>query len=412
MIRPWIPAIAVSALLVLAACGGSSNTPAARGGDASGGTIKIGTLHPLTGPYAGDGQQMENGAKLAVKAINDAGGIKALDGAKLEIAQGDTQGKPDIGQSEAQRLTQGGAVALLGTYQSAVAQNVAAVAERGKVPFVMDIASEDKILRQGYKYSFRVQPSGARFATEAADYLKTLAADAQPPITKVAYLHEQTSFGTNAYQSFKAQAEKNGFTVDPVISYDAASVSDLTTQITQVKASGAQVLAVTGYYRDGVLAAKAIASVRPQLQAVLGVANGAFDQAQFITDVGDAAEGYFDVNYAMNATSEEAAALAKDYQQAYGEPMRTGAGLAYDAVRVIAAGLEEAGSSDPTALREAIAQVSVTPVVTGGPIEFDEQGENTGAVPVLEQVQSGKVTIVLPEKEAQAKPVFPVALGQ
>jgi branched-chain amino acid transport system substrate-binding protein len=412
MTRSWIPAVAVSALLVLAACGGSSNTPAARDGDTAGDTIKIGTLHPLTGPYAGDGQQMENGAKLAVKAINDAGGIKALDGAKLELAQGDTQGKPDIGQSEAQRLTQAGAVALIGTYQSSVAQNVAAVAERGKVPFVMDIASEDKILQQGYKYSFRVQPTGGKFATEAADYLKTLAADLQPPIEKIAYLHEQTAFGTNAYQAFKAQAEKNGFTVDPVISYDAASVSDLTTQITQVKASGAQVLAVTGYYRDGVLAAKAVANVRPQLQAVLGVANGAFDQAQFVTDVGNAANGYFNVNYAMNLNNEDAVALAQDYQKAYKEPMRTGAGLAYDAVRVIAAGLEKAASSDPTKLRDAIAQVSVTPVVTGGSIEFDDKGENTGALPVLEQVQSGKVTVVLPEKEAQAKPQFPVTLGQ
>jgi branched-chain amino acid transport system substrate-binding protein len=411
MTRSWIPAVAASALLVLTACGGSANTPAARGGDASGDTIKIGTLHPLTGPYAGDGQQMENGAKLAVKAINDAGGIKALGGAKLELAQGDTQGKPDIGQSEAQRLTQSGAVALVGTYQSAVAQNVAAVAERGKVPFVMDIASEDKILRQGYKYSFRVQPTGSTFATQGADYLRELAKDAQPPIKKIAYLHEQTAFGTGAYQAFKAQAEKNGFTVDPEISYDAASVSDLTTQIQQVKASGAQVLAVTGYYRDGVLAAKAVASVKPRLQAVFGVADGAFDQAQFVTDVGAAGEGYFDVNYAMNLKSDDAVALAKTYQETYKEPMRTGAGLAYDSVRVIAAGLEKAKSSDPTKLRDAIAGVSVTPVVTGGPIKFDDQGENTGAVPVLEQVQAGKVKVVLPAKEAQAKPTFPVPLG-
>jgi branched-chain amino acid transport system substrate-binding protein len=412
MTRSWIPVVAASALLVLTACGGSSNTPAARGGgDATGGTIKIGTLHPLTGPYAGDGQQMENGAKLAVEAINSAGGIKALDGAKLELAQGDTQGKPDIGQSEAQRLTQAGAVALIGTYQSAVAQNVAAVAERGKVPFIMDIASEDKILRQGYKYSFRVQPTGSTFATQAADYLKELAADAQPPITKIAYLHEQTAFGTNAYQAFKEQAEKNGFTVEPEISYDAASVSDLTTQLQQVKASGAQVLAVTGYYRDGVLTAKAIDSVKPRLQAVLGVADGAFDQAQFVTDVAAAAEGYFDVNYAMNLNSDEAVELVKTYEEKYKEPMRTGAGLAYDAVRVIAAGLEKAGSSDPAKLRDGIAGVSVTPVVTGGPIKFDDRGENTGAVPVLVQVQSGKPTVVLPEKQAQAKPTFPVPIG-
>ncbi|MBP2327035.1 branched-chain amino acid transport system substrate-binding protein [Kibdelosporangium banguiense] len=405
MARPWFPVLVVSMLLFPVACSGSSNAP-------TGGTIRIGTLHPLTGSYAGDGRQLENGAELAVKAINDAGGIKALGGAKLALEPGDTQGKPDVGQSEAQRLTQAGAVALIGTYQSAVAQNVAAVAERGKVPFVMNVAAEDKILQQGLKYSFRVQPVGSKFAVQAADYLKALSATTQPKVTKIAYLHEQTNFGRNAYQAFKAQAEKNGFTVDPEISYDAATVSDLTTQITQVKASGAQVLAVTGYYRDGVLAAKAIASVQPQLQAVLGVADGAFDHAQFVTDVGSAANGFLNVNYGLNLKNQEAVTLQRNYQQAHNQPMRTEAGLAYDTVQVIAAAIEKAGSSDPAKIRDAIAQTALPPVTTGGPIKFDDKGENTGAVPVLQQGQSGKVTVVLPEEEAQVKPVFPVTPGQ
>jgi branched-chain amino acid transport system substrate-binding protein len=74
---------------------------------------------------------------------------------------------------------------------------------------------------------------------QAAQYLQTLNATASPKITKVAYLHESSNFGTGDYKAFKAQAEKDGFTVAPEISYDAASVTDLTTQITQVKASGA-----------------------------------------------------------------------------------------------------------------------------------------------------------------------------
>lgn len=427
MRRSWtLPAVAGCAALLLAACGsgttsgggggggggggatGAATSPA--GGGAGGTTIKIGTLHPLTGPYAGDGQQLENGVKLGIKAVDDAGGIKALGGAKLVLDPGDTKGTPETGQSEAQRLAQDGDVALIGTYQSAVAQNVAAVAERNKVPFVMDVASDNEILQHGYKYSFRIQPKGSLFADQAAKYLQTLNKSAGSKITKVAYLHESSNFGSGLYKEFKKVAESDGFTVAPEITYDAASVSDLTTQITQVKASGAQALAVSGYYNDGVLAAKAIATVRPKLQAVLGVADGAFDQAQFVSDAGAKSENFFDVNYALG-TSAEAKKLASDYQSTYGQPMRTEAGIAYDAVKVIAAGLEKAKSTDRAKLRDAIAASKVTPVTAGSTIAFDSAGENTGALPVLEQVQHGKVVTVLPANLAAAKPVFPAAPG-
>jgi branched-chain amino acid transport system substrate-binding protein len=136
MRKPWLLAAAAGcSALLLAACGsgstssgGGSGAGAGAGGGAStpstsGGAIKIGTLHPQTGPFAGDGQQLENGVKLGIKAVNDAGGIKALNGAKLGLDAGDTKGTPETGQSEAQRLIQNGDVALVGTYQSAVAHN-------------------------------------------------------------------------------------------------------------------------------------------------------------------------------------------------------------------------------------------------------------------------------------------------
>jgi branched-chain amino acid transport system substrate-binding protein len=412
MPNPWITTTAAAGCAVLALSACSDGDTAARRGGAGDGSIKIGTLHPLTGAYAGDGRQLENGVALAIKAVNDAGGIKSMGGAKLVLDPGDTKGAPETGQSEAQRLIQNGDVALVGTYQSAVAQNVAAVAERNKVPFLMDVATDDQILQHGYQYSFRLEPKGSLFAVQAAKYLQSLNAAANPKITKVAYLHESSAFGTNGYTAFKTQAESEGFTVEPEISYDAASVSDLTSQITQVKASGAQVVAVTGYYNDGVLAAKAIAAVQPPLQAVLGVADGAFDQAQFVKDAGAEAGNYFDVNYALDSKSAAATKLVSDYQAAYGQPIRTEAGLAYDSVMVIAAALEAAKSDDPAKVRSAIAGTKVEPVTAGTTITFDTAGENTGALAVLEQVQGGAVRTVLPDDRATAKPKFPAAPGQ
>jgi branched-chain amino acid transport system substrate-binding protein len=416
MRKPWITAMAVALPLTLAACGGSAppgtEGTGEGGGSASGDTITIGSLHPLSGAAAADGQQMDNGAQLAVDAINEAGGIESLDGAQLELASADTQGAPEVGQSEAQRLIQEGAVALVGTYQSAVSQNVAAVAERNSVPFVIDVSSADQILQQGYQFTFRLQPSAAVLGQRGAQYLAEVSENAGSPAQRVAILHEQGPFGTAITESFTAEAEGAGMEIGPVISYDPASVSDFTTQITSIREAGADVLMVAGYYRDGVLVANAVDTVQPGLDAVWGVANGAFDTPQFPGEVGAAGEGFFDANYRLDMTNPDTQALAELYQEEYGDEIRTAAVLSYDAVRVIADALERAGDASPQAVRDAIAETELDSLIAqDGPITFDENGENENAAPILMQVLEGTVEQVYPEDYAETEPVYPATPG-
>jgi branched-chain amino acid transport system substrate-binding protein len=417
MRKPWITAMAVALPLALAGCGGSA-PPGTEGSEGGGGggsgeTIVIGSLHPLSGAAAADGQQMDNGAKLAVDAINEAGGIESLDGAQLELASADTQGAPEVGQSEAQRLIQEGAVALVGTYQSAVSQNVAAVAERNSVPFVIDVSSADAILQQGYKFTFRLQPSAAVLAERGAEYLAEVSENAGAAAQRVAILHEQGPFGTAITETFTATAQELGMEIGPVISYDPASVSDFTTQITSVREAGADVLMVAGYYRDGVLVANAVNTVQPGLDAVWGVANGAFDTPQFPGEVGEAGEGFFDANYRLDMTNPETQELAELYKETYGDDMRTAAVLSYDAVRVIAAALDRAGDASPQAVRDAIAETELDALIAqDGPIAFDEAGENENAAPILMQVVDGAVKQVYPEEYAETEPVYPATAGR
>jgi branched-chain amino acid transport system substrate-binding protein len=414
MRKPWIAATATALLPTLAACGGSTPPGADSGGrGGSSDTIVVGSLHPLTGSSAGDGQQMDHGAQLAVDDISKAGGIDCLNGARLKLASGDTQGKPEVGQSEAQRLIQNGAVALVGTYQSAVSQNVAAVAERNRVPFVIDVSSADEILQQGYKYSFRLQPSGTVLAQKGADFLSDVSRQAGKPAHLVAILHEQGPFGTAIAKTFSDRARSLGMHIGPVISYDPANVSDFTTQMTTIRESGADVLMVAGYYRDGVLAAKAVSTVKPPLNAVWGVADGAFDTPQFPGEAGAAGEGYFDVNYRLDMTNPDTQKLVDAYRQKYHDDIRTAAVLSYDAVRVVADALGRACSTDPTKVRDAIAQTKLNALVAqDGPIQFTDTGENENAMPIVMQVVNGEVKQVFPESAAQAKPVYPASPGR
>jgi branched-chain amino acid transport system substrate-binding protein len=394
--------------LMLTGCAGSAMSETAATSSSSVTSVTIGTLHPTSGANAVDGQQMENAVDLAIDAVNGAGGIASLGGAKLVKTAGDTQGKAEVGSTEATRLIGEGAVALIGTYQSAVSSNVAAVAERNKVPFIMDVSNADAILKQGYQYSFRLQPAASAMGSLGYDALSAIVKKAGGTVHQIAFLHESGSFGSATLAAFQAAADKAGIKVDPIISYDAASVSDLTTQIQQVASSGADVLAVSGYYRDGVLAAQAISTIKPSLQAVFGVADGAFDQAKFVTDAPNAGKNYFDSNYAIDSSNPDAVALADLYKKTYNEDIRTSAVLAYDAVMVVAQALERSASVDPSALRDAISATDYKPlVVNNGPVKFSETGENLNAGLVATQVIDGAVKKVYPEAVADTTAVFP-----
>ncbi|MGH3319861.1 MAG: ABC transporter substrate-binding protein [Streptosporangiaceae bacterium] len=402
--------IAAAATLAAAAgCGGGSSAPKAGGGGGgggSGGPIVIGSIHPLTGPLAGDGKLMDDAVKMAVDDINAAGGIKALDGRKLAVKSGDSQGKPEVGQSEAQRIIQSGATALVGTYQSDVTQNVAAVAERNQVPLVIDVAVADQILQQGYRYTFRVQPNASSMGRLGADDLARIS---EGSVKTVAYLHDSSDFGTSVSKAFTKEASTKGIRVVKDVSYDPASLTDATTIVSKAASAHPDVIVVTGYYADSLLIAKTIASVKPDVRAVYGIADGGFDNHQFPKDAGKAAAGYLSTNYHFSATNPEVKKIRKQFEQKYGEPMRTDAVLAYQAVQVIAKGLEQAGSTDPTKLRDAISGLRIDePLVANkGPIVFNDKGQNVHAIPIVMQVRSGKVRQVYPAKYAEAKLKFP-----
>ena len=407
--------IAVLAL-ALAGCGGSGSTTASQSGSAAANaqTITIGSIHPLTGSLAGAGALMDDAVKLAVDDINGAGGIKALGGAKLAVSSGDSQGKAEVGQSEAQRLIQAGAVALVGTYQSDVTMNVASVAERSQVPLVIDVAVDDAILKQGYKYSFRIQPDATGMGTGGADDLAGLSQQGGSPIKTVSYIHIQGAFGDSVFKAFQAEAQVKGIKILKEVTYALANFNDATTQVSEAAAVNPDAIVVTGYYPDSLLIAKAVAALKPNIKALYGIANGGFDDDGFPKDAGASGQGILSANYHYDATSTAVTDIRQRFEAKYGKPMETAAVLSYQAVQVIAAGLEKSASTDPKKLRDAIAGLSIDKPLLAfdGPITFDQTGQNTNATPIVMQIQSSKVEQVYPDKFATAKLIFPAKPGQ
>lgn len=395
----------ITASLALAACGSG----AGGGGGGADDEILIGAVHPLTGALAGVGGLMDAGAKMAVDDINKAGGIKSMDGAQLTLGEGDSQGAAETGQSEAQRLISDGAAALIGTYQSDVTSNVASVAERSGVPLVIDVAVDDQILEQGYKNVFRIQPNATSMGRDGATALAEIGEANGEPVETVSYIHIEGAFGQSVHDAFAEEAESLGIEVVSEVTYPGTNFTDATTQVREAAAADPDVIAVTGYYPDSLLIAKAIQALGPDVDAVYGVANGGFDDNSFPADAGPAGEQLLSANYHYADTSDRVKEIRERFEAETGEPMETASMLSYQAVEVIAAALEESGDSDPAAVRDAIAGIEIDdPLLSfDGPISFDETGENENATVIVMQILDGAVEQVFPKDFVTADLVYP-----
>lgn len=373
-------------------------------------TIYIGGLHPLTGGLAADGIQMDTAIQMAIAEINAAGGIASLGGAQLAYLSADTTGTGEVGQTEAERLISEGAAALIGAFQSSVTTNIAAVAEREGVPLVIDVALSDSILDQGYTFTFRPMANATVVATMGANYLVDMAAAAGDSVSSVAYLFEGTTgFGDSARAAFVTEAGNLGLDVAGEFAYEPFAVTELTTEMTAIDALGADVLIVTGYYNDGLLAAQSAEDVGVGVKAVYGIAQGTYDQAQFVADAGDLAQCFFDANYHWDASNPDALAVLDRFNSEYGESLRSSAFLSYQVTYLIADAIERAASADPGDIRDALADSNYADHLLpfDGPIVFDETGENINARPILMQVQDGAVVQVWPPDQAEADPIYP-----
>ncbi len=176
--------------------------------------FKVGVVHPVTGPLAEPGQACRLGATMAAEAINAAGGIKAMGGAKLELIFGDTQTKPDIGRTEAERVINQGAQMLMGSFDSGSTAAMVPVVQQRRVPFLVDIAAADPITanvakavkegQQKVQYVYRNFPTGISFGSKAVTYFTEIFKEAGVAPKRVVLMYCNDLFGQNDAKGFQA----------------------------------------------------------------------------------------------------------------------------------------------------------------------------------------------------------------
>jgi branched-chain amino acid transport system substrate-binding protein len=370
--------------------------------------VKVGYLLPVTGPLAYEAGLALNGLTLAVDEINASGGIKSLGGAKITLMPGDTQNKVELGNSEASRLIDQGAVAIIGTFSSLVAFSVRQVTEKNRTPFLLLACVADNLTEGGLKYTFRMQPNGKGMATLTINNMFEMAKNANVPIKRVAMMHEDGNFGTTMGNHVEAFSKTMGYELVQRIPYNLRS-PDLTSELSKVKAARPDLLIISGYYGDSKIIAETAAKLRIGVSALVGLANAAYSNPKFIAENRELTEHLFDGNYWYNPQSARARAVFDAYQKKFGSTMSNHGVQGYQVMFVLKDSLERAASTDRDKIRDAIAKTNLTDqILTQDAIRFDDSGEGINATPALIQVQNGKPVVVGPARFAEAKPVFPV----
>jgi len=361
-------------------------------------TVNIGGLYPVTGSFAQIGQGCVNAAKLAVQMVNDAGGIKSLGGAKLNLIVSDVQSDPTVTRTETDRLISSyRPAAIHGAFASALTLIASEVAERAKTPLLTGSSSDQ--LNKERHYTFTPFSRASQFALAQLQMSK-LVSD-QP---KVAVIFENTAFGTSTSNGLREQAPGQGVEIVLFEPY-SAGLSDASPLINKVKASGANMLFPVSYLNDLILIIRAIKQV--DLKVAINGGSGGFVIPDFYRNVGNAAEGILGVAHWNHDIDANAQKVNAAYQKQFGEFLFEYAGGLVAQTFMIADALERAASTDPQKVRDALVALDVSQgyaaMCPGGKVKFGPDGKNIYAHPVGVQWQHGDLATVFPKEDARAQ---------
>jgi len=369
--------------------------------------VLFGSICPMSGMFADDGLMRKRGLELAVEEINAAGGIKALGGAKIRVLWGDHQGKPEIGISEAEKMIRAGAVALSGTMVSGVGYATTQVAEKYKVPHIIDGDVADNITERGFKYTFRICDNSSLAVKSGLSYISDLVKETGVKLKTVVHLHEPTMFGTIVSQNLRKYAPAAGFEIIESIKYNVPA-TDLTSEIMRVKSLNPDILITSSWLQDGMLIVRTLKQLNVAPKMVAGIFNAAFSNPNFVPEIGKDAEFLMNICEFINAKNPTTQAVAKRFKEKFGKEFDFWAAYGYTAAYFFKDALERAKSADRERVKEAMKSSSMlAPLVQDGPIKIDENGQNANATVPMMQVQNGESLLIKPNSWAQAKGVLP-----
>src|SRR6476659_10668470 len=385
--------------------------------------VKIGVLYPLSGPTAQIGVDAVAAVKTVIEIVNGGAdlplalaknkGLPGLGGAKVTVIVVDHQGKPEVGQSETERLiTQEKVHAVFGAYFSSVTAAASQAAERAGVPFLNAESSQPALTQRGLKYFFRTSPTDETFSQLMFSFLKDFGAKAGQKFESVSIFHEDTAFGTDSAKVQERLAKENNIKVLEKITYKAQTTS-LTSEVQRLKAANADVLMPSSYTSDTFLLLRTAKELDYNPKLIVAQ-NAGFTDPTFITTIGKDAEGSITRSPFNSDLSDRIPLIPKVEaifkKHSYGRGLSGVPARVFTGFMTLLDALNRTGSTAPEKLRAALAATNIPAdqlVVPYTGVKFDANGQNTGVRPILMQVQKGKYCTIYPFELASCPVLYP-----
>ncbi len=386
-------------------------------------TLRVGVIFPLSGPVSQVGLDAVAAVKTAVDIVNNGAdvdvpfsngkGLPGLNGGKIEIVIADIQGKPELGQSETERLISKDKVhVVFGAFMSSVSAAASQVSERAGIPFVNGSSSSPTLTQRGFKYFFRTSPHDEQFSEFVFDFLAKFPSLQGKAIKTVSILHEDTALGSDSSKVQKRIAKDSGLPVLESISYKAQTTS-LSSEIQRLKRAGADVLLPTGYTSDSILLFKTAKELDYNPPLTIAQAAGFVDPT-FLTTLGTDAEGAITRSTFNNDLVKSLPLIGKVNtifkKHSGGRDLTDVPAREFTAFLTLLDAVNRAGSTDPEKIRAALAQTKIPAsqlIVPYRGVQFDASGQNVLGQPILVQAQQGQYCTVYPAEYAACKLVYP-----
>lgn len=322
---------------------------------AAGAQTVIGASAPMTGPRALLGKYFRRGVNLAVDEVNAAGGVL---GKPLSVAFEDDQGdNPNAAINAMNKLKDARNVPVVLGPHFSVAQLAVQKSYCGGALVSITGASGVPVTATGCKFVFRIRGNdnlqGKALVTYALDHLKT---------RKIGVISINDDFGKGGAERVVAALKSNN--VEPVsVESHNPHDTDFSAQLARLKRAGAELVILWTHDAESALI------VRQSKQLGLGLkfaGSTSLSQPEFIQLAGSSGEGVISASdFISDNPDPNVQAFVKSYKAKYKDDPELYAATYYDAVKLVARAINDAGSADPQKVRAAFAGIDTAGVLAG-----------------------------------------------
>ncbi|MBC16143.1 MAG: branched chain amino acid ABC transporter substrate-binding protein [Desulfovibrio sp.] len=328
------------------------------------GTLKLGSMGPLTGPYAADGNDIANGVRVAIEVMKAEGGVPGFD--DITLTPGDTVCDPRQAVASANKLINEEVLAVIGAYCSSSTIPSSETLAEEDIFMLTPASTHPDVTSRGLKNMFRTcgrddhqAPAAVRFMTEVQGYKSIYIVD------------DKTTYSQGIADGVAAAAKEAGMNV---LGHDHINQGDkdFSAILTKVKTANPDIFYIS-LQNSSTGALMVIQAKRLGIDAAL-MGQDAVYHPQIIDIAKGAVEGMFCTFGDIDKSAPAFISFMEKYQEMFNTGPGAYSAYAFDSAMAYMRAVKAAGTTDFDAVREALLKTEF--VGASKLLKYEENGDS------------------------------------